>query len=341
MIRDAMREFYEYYYSSPDFKMWRDEFVSEIYACLTSNIGIREDLIVTELCDVMSRKQFRGLRIESRKTHSRSTSGVQFDYIGKQTVKELADMVIVSIVTFNREILFLKTAFVQNKKAPKDNKISTWGIDQKQLFLLKNFPKFAGVSGIFNNEKVSSIFNKGKISFLNLSNTLGNFGLFDTNGEMIFLTAKNTFCNQNASGNISFDSIRNAAAFSAPAANYYHSYHNNCRRCYKDCFDDYMGYFTSLSNLDYMPFFNNYSYALDVHEVVKDLTFFNIGEPSSILGKVIDEKLYNFTGYLLFSAFGHKLNENHFNYNENTNDFWEGGINIILNHLELSKQYYG
>jgi len=27
IMRDAIREFYEYYYSSPYFKSWRDEFI--------------------------------------------------------------------------------------------------------------------------------------------------------------------------------------------------------------------------------------------------------------------------------------------------------------------------
>jgi len=337
-MRDAIREFYEYYYSSPDFKLWRDEFSGEIYTCLTSNIGLGEVQTVTELCDVMNGKRYRGLRIESKKTHSRSTSGVQFDYIGKQTVTELADMVFISIITFNREILLLKTAFVQNKKAPKENNTSIWSIDQKQLFLLKNFPTFKGVSGIFN----SGMFHNEKISFLNHSNTLGNFGLFSSNGELIFLTAKNTFCTQGANGRISLDNMKNAAATSAATMTYYHSFQYFCRRCHKDCFyDDYMGCFLPISHLNYMPFFNNYAYALGVHEVVKDLTYFNIGEPSSAFGKITNEGLYNLTGYLLYSAFGYKIGENNFNYsnNELNNEFWEGGINIILNHLELGKQY--
>ena len=331
MIRDAIREFYEYYYSSIDFKKWRDEFAREIYACLNSNIGLGEVKTVTDLCDVMTSKQYRGLRIESKKTHSRSTSGVKFNYIDKETVTELADMVIVSIITFNREIVLLKTAFIQNKKATPNNKISnSWGIDQKQLFLLKNFPTFVGVSGIFNNNV---------ITFLNHSGTLGNYGLFSLHGDLIFLTARNTFCNQNANGNISFDNIRNAASASMTSLNYYHSY-NFCHRCYPNCFDGHKDYFMPLSQLNYMPFFNNYSYSLDVHEIIKDLTYFNIGEPSSISGRITDYNLYNFTSNLLCSAFGYIIGENYFNYDGgNTNNIWEGGINVILNHLELNKQY--
>jgi len=338
MIRDAMREFYDYYYSSIDFKKWRDEFAFEIYSCLSSNIDYGEVKTVTALCDVMKAKEFRAgsgrLRIESRKTHSRSTSGVKFDYIGKQAVTELADMVIVSLVTFQRKVLLLKTAFIQNKKATPNRKTSdTWGIDQKQLFLLKNFPTFDGVSGIFNNKTMS---------FLNHTATLGNYGLFSSSGDMIFLTAKNTFCNQKGVGNITLEDMRSAATNSMAYEYNFHS-QSFCRRCHKycmDCSNGRMDCIMPFSQLNYLPFFNNYSYALDVHEIVKDLTFFNIGEPSNVYGRVTDKNLYDFTSDLLLAAFGYSLGDGYFSNDKNVSgNIMDDDVNIVLNILELGKEY--
>ena len=327
MDREVIRRFYNDYYLSLDFKIWRDELTREIYTCLNSNIIFDEVKTVTDLCDVMSNKQYKGLRLESKKTHSRSTSGVEFDYIGKKAITELADMAIVSVITLDRRIVLLKTAFIQNKKVTYHKKSTSWKIDQRQLFLLKNFPRFNGVSGIFKGQT---------ITFLNQSNTLGNYGLFSSNGDIIFLTARNTFGNQNASGSITFDSIRNAA-ISATLQNHYDVCHSR-RKCCPDCFE-HKYYSTPFSQSNSMPFFNNYNYALDAHEVVKELVYFNVGESSSAFGKIINENLHRFTGELLRSAFGYSIDDNHFNrnggYKDNVVDY--SGVSVILNHLELDK----
>lgn len=328
MNREATRRFYNDYYSSPNFKVWKDELVRELYTCLNSNIGSGEVKTVTDLCNAISNKQYKGLRLESKKMHSRSTSGVEFDYIDKKAVTELADMVIVSVVTLDRRIVLLKTAFIQNKKATHHKTTSnSWGIDQKQLFLLKNFPTFNGVSGTFRGQTVT---------FLNQSGTLGNYGLFSSSGDIILLTARNTFCNQNASGNITFDSIKNAAT-STTMQNYYNACYSR-HKCCPDCFEQ-RNHFAPFLQTNNMPFFSNYSYALDAHEVVKELTHFNIGEPSSAFGEVINENLYYFTDKLLHSIFGYSISDNYFNRNRGYSDkiLDDGGISVLLNHLELDE----
>ncbi|MCL2135368.1 MAG: hypothetical protein FWH37_07455 [Candidatus Bathyarchaeota archaeon] len=333
MIRKVVQKFYDDYYNSTDFRVWQNRFVNDIYSCLMS-VG-KEIPTVTALCDVMSEKRYRGLHIESKKIHSRSTSGVNFECRGKSVTKELADMVIVSLVTLDRQIVFMKTAFIQNKRATRQNALHTsqpsdsWVIDQEQLFLLKNFPTFTGASGLFNDIQ---------FSFLNHSRSLGNYGLFSSNGDMTFLTAQNVFHNQNSNGRVVFDSIkRSNIIFSKSHIN--HEYFDKDYSRYCNCpgglgCDDWMRlYFYN------PPFFRNYSYALDVSEVVKELTYFNIGDLSIIVGHVTDAELYSYTGKLLLAAFGHKINEvyfrDYFNVEDKVLEMDDIDVNVVLSHVEL------
>jgi len=323
MSREAIRLFHENYYCSDEFRAWQNVFADEIYSSLRSKIKSGEIATVTNLCDVMSDKQYRGLRIESKKLHSRSTSGVSFNYKGESATTELADMVIVSVVTFDRKIVLLKTAFIQNKKATANKKMDSWIIDPKQLFLLKNFPTFTGVSGVFN---------KMTKTFINHSDTLGNYGLFTSDGEMIFLTARNVYCNQSEGGSINSNDIKKASPRLLTQSNYA-NYH-----CKRKCCCDFNGEYGYGDN---QAFFNNYSYALDVHEIVRGLTYFNIGEPSSAYGRITNNELYEYTEILLKSAFGHSVGDNHFNRDYQFSDkiVFENDITVVLNHVELGENY--
>lgn len=322
MIREAIRRFYEDYYSSVDFREWQNNLSKNIYSSLALNLNSGEVQTVTDLCDVMSNKHYKGLYIESQKIHSRSTSGVMFDYVGNQLVTtELADMVIISIVTFDRQVVLLKTAFIQNKKAYRNQ---SWSINHEQLFLLKNFPTFTGVSGIFKDKT---------ITFINHSNTLGNYGLFSTDGEMTFLTARNVFCNQKSISGIKFCDIKSGAAdYPKPILTY-----NYCTH-YKNCCNSNDFHWLDYSNYCNLPFFGNYSYALDVHEIVRELTYFNIGEPSSAFGRITDDMLYDYTNKTLQSAFGYTIGENYFNRDNRQNmNMINDDRTVILNHVELKK----
>jgi len=93
-------------------------------------------------------------------------------------------MVIISVATKDREIVYEKTAFIQNKKEDSEN---VWKIDQDQLYLLHNFPTFKGEKGIFRKN-----FNDDVV-FQHYSETLGNYGLFQSPGEMILTNAFTVF----------------------------------------------------------------------------------------------------------------------------------------------------
>jgi hypothetical protein len=329
-MEKLIHEFYEDYYSSIDFKKWQDNLSNEIYSSLKSNVTSGEVEMVTDLCDVMSSQKYKGLHIESKKIHGK-TSEVEFNYANEKVVKELADMVIVSIVTSRGKIKLLKTAFIQNKKGTSNKKSScSWKIDQEQLFLLKNFPKFTGVSGIFKDEE---------IIFLNHSSTLGNYGLFTPTGDMAFLTSRNTFCNQSG-GTITFDKIKNASLLCNSLGNNDGSFSFFYKDFYHYIDFAYKNRFMFVNKLHNLPFFNNYNYALDVYEIVKELTYFNIGEPSFASGQVINDTLYCYTKKLLYSAFGYNVDgDDNFKYNQDNNDIsYENGTNVIFNRLELDER---
>ena len=327
---EVIRSFYEDYYSSIDFKKWQNEFSSKINSSLYSSKNLREDKIVECLCKEMSNQKYKGLLIESKKIHSRSTSGVEFNHIDKKTVKELADMVIVSVVTDNDEIMLLKIAFIQNKKATMSKTSPySWKIEQKQLFLLKNFPTFIGVSGYFKSKE---------ITFQNHSSTLGNYGLFTPTGDMVFLTARNVFCNQNSRDIITFNDIKKASSLSVPLWDtvdrfypYYKYKLGHC--CINPEDEECLALLTEWYN---SPFFNNYNYALDVNEIVKQLTYFNIGEN---VVQTTDNTLYSYTKYLL-NQFEYTIgDDNKLKRNQKNNDIpYESETHVILNHLELAER---
>ena len=334
---DIIREFHDEYYASAEFRVWQNDLACDIYRKLsphTDSGKLQEVPKVTALCEAMSDRKYRGLTIESRMIHGYNNSGVSFDYMGKTAKKELGDMAIISIATIDRRIFLLKTAFIQNK----DSKNNDWGIDEKQLFLLKNFPTFTGERGMFKSQT---------FTFLNHSGTLGNFGLFLPNGDMTFLTAQNVFCNQQNNSRINFDSIRNGACGCYPHRTLRDT--QRCNRCKRHCdFNDCIEcrHCRSLNDCtidSHAPFFGRYSYALDVHEVVRELTYFNIGELSWVLsGNDINSDLLRCTGIILASTFGYKIGEGYFN-RDNIQGFNHSGdeinMSVVLNHLELKGKY--
>lgn len=196
---DKLLDLLAKYYSQKEFRIFQNNFALNFYESLGNSYsnGDGEVKIVTDLCNVINGKTFERLNFYSKKIHG-SRSFVEFFNKDKPTTKELADMVIISIATLNREIVYEKTAFIQNKKEDSEN---VWKIDQDQLYLLHNFPTFKGNKGIFKRN-----FNED-IAFINYSKTLGNYGFFKSSGEMLLVNALNVFKLQQDS-KISIDKIK-------------------------------------------------------------------------------------------------------------------------------------
>ncbi len=280
------------YYNRLDFREFQNSLTEEAY----DNLGLsytnsyNEVKTVTELCNLLNGKSFEKLSIYSKKIHG-TKSYVQFKNRDKPVSTELADMVIISLVTRKNEIVYEKTSFVQNKKEDSQNK---WKIDQNQLYLLKNFPSFKGTKGIFNQKF------KGKsISYKNQSRTLGTYGLFQSPGDMILASAD--LINKVQSGkSVEFDRIKslNIHTQNGMGFPFIGDY-----RMMEEMIFMYMKrlpkYGIPFMNL---PFLGTTLVCYDLYDFIRNWTLFNIGEPAYAFGNTIDEQLSIFNR-ILFREF--------------------------------------
>ncbi len=290
-MENLIRTFSDYYNRS-DFRKFQNTLVRDVYKSLeTSYSNFNGEVkMVTDMCEIIHEKTFEKLKFYTKKIHG-SKSFVEFHNQNKQTTKELADMVIISVATKDREIIYEKTAFIQNKKEEIE---SVWKIDQDQLYLFHNFPTFKGNKGIFRKN-----FND-EVVFHNNSETLGNYGLFQNPGEMTLVNAL-TVHKLQQNGKISLSDIRKFA---------HNSYHNNSFKLplvdfeYWDTiyylnFKYFSEYCLSFLNL---PFLNNSFYSFNIYEFIRNWSLFNVGDVVSAFGKTIDQDLLKFNRILLQEA---------------------------------------
>jgi hypothetical protein len=278
------------YYNSPDFRKFQNTFAKDVYETLGTSYANSDGEVkmVTDMCDKINGQTYQKLKFHSKKIHG-TRSFVEFNNQDKPTTKELADMVIISVATKDKEIIYEKTAFIQNKKEDTE---SHWKIDQDQLYLLHNFPTFKGTKGIFKKNY------KDEVVFLNHSQTLGNYGLFQSPGEMILLNALTVYKLQQGD-KISLCDIRkfasnnfqNSSAFQFPLID--HPFMDDMFYRYFKHFPKYGFPFLNL------PFLNNSTVSFNIHEIIRNWTLFNIGEVVSVYGNTIDKDLSNFSRNLL------------------------------------------
>lgn len=268
------------YYNRTDFRKFQNNFAKEIYDSLATSYSnsYNEVKTVTEMCETINGKTFDGLKFYTKKIHG-TRSFVEFYNQDKPVTTELADMVIISVATKNREIIYEKTAFVQNKK---EDTIANWKIDQDQLHLLHNFPTFKGKKGIFKHNF------SDEVAFLNHSNSLGNYGLFQSPGEMILLTALTVYKLQ-LDKKISLADIRKFPNYSA---NNNSSFPFVDYQYFDEMFYRYLKHFPKYGfPLMDFPFLNNNSVSLNIIEFIRNWTLFNIGELVSVYGHIADNDL--------------------------------------------------
>lgn len=140
--------------------------------------GDNEPEVVSKLVDALHDKSYDQIRLTAHMIHGAGRSGVQFRYRAADVTRELGDMVVISMVTDGPERILQRVCIIQNKKAHAGN----WVVDDKQLFLLKNFPPLSGRSGIFRGTS--------DVRFRNTSGCLGAYGLLYEPGEMILASAQ-------------------------------------------------------------------------------------------------------------------------------------------------------
>ena len=257
-----------------DFRLWQNSLATEAYSTLeVSNAsGDDEVKVVTKLCETLNDKSNGQMRLYAKKIHG-SRSMVKFTNGDNALVtREMADMVVISLVTTDNKIVFEKLAFIQNKK---EHGAGKWNIEQSQLYLLHNLPTFDGVSGIFRHEK--------SIALPSIQGRLGNYGLFNAPCNMVFANARIIAALQRGTM-VSFDDINKSTAISnTPNIPFWGCYedflHNDLHYLFKHGY----GYFLSSSNG--IPVLGDCSITLNMHQFMRNWTQFNIGEVIIFNGK--------------------------------------------------------
>lgn len=160
------------------FTTFQDEVVHAIYDGLGQGYsrGENEVALVERLLEATNGKGHGPIHLLAQKIHG-SRSYVEFNYMDRPVTRELGDLAVVTVVTDGRERLLQRLCIVQNKKGGD----KSWQFDMEQLFLLKNFPPFTGDRGIFRGCP--------HMVFRNMTGVLGAYGLLESPGEMLFVSA--------------------------------------------------------------------------------------------------------------------------------------------------------
>ena len=306
------------YHRKTNFLNFQNEFSKQIYESLEEAYikNLKEPDMVNALCEVVNGKIYENMNFYSEFIHGNYNSGVSFYNKNENKTKELADMVIISIATENDYAVFEKIAFIQNKKETK-NGSNKWEIEQNQLYLLQNFPNFTDNTG-----KIMKMAKKQEVIFSNYSETLGNYGLFQSSGEMILINALNVFKLQQKN-KISFDDIKKYT-FNHNKHNYGYNYMIGDEMINR-YFKYYPEYFFPSFNF---PFLNNAPISYNIYDFVRNWTLFNIGEVVISHYRPLNKDLVAFSRALI-----NKMSKNH-----NIESLFLKTINN--NHNELDERYY-
>lgn len=311
-------------YNCKEFRKFQNDLSRQVYESLANSYSNSDNEVktVTDMCNTLNGKQFQNLKFYSHKIHG-TRSYVNFFNQDKPVTTELADMAIICVATKGREVVLEKISFVQNKKSDANN---NWNIDQNQLFLLRNFPTITGKKGFFKNHY------KEEIVFLNKSNNLGTYGLFQSPGEMILVNAKSVYGLQDGS-TITYDELKKHIDTTCSENSTFQSI---CRLDYylweEIAYRVYKHFPKCVFPLSDFPFLNNNSSSLNIYDFIRNWTYFNIGEMCRVEDEVIDKDLSVITNVLLEKAgLGEFININ------NEQNVFENNIVVLIAHMDLDK----
>jgi len=258
--------------------------------------GDNEVALVTKLVAAINEKSYDHITVAANKIHG-TRSFVEFNYRDKPTTKELGDMAVISIVTAGKSRLLQRVCIIQNKKA-KDH---VWGVDEEQLFLLKNFPPFSGNRGLFRGMT--------EVAFQNRSGCLGAYGLFDEPGEMMFVAAPLFAEVLRTRGSVPSNEIGLPSAITQtgihsafPAALFSHLFDpEEWYMIMREVFHR-IGPFPWRGFGLGLPFFGNVHYGRDIYDFVRAWTQVNLGEYTCLAGATINPEVDGFANRLIRSA---------------------------------------
>jgi len=334
------------YHRETDFLNFQNKFAKQIYESLDKSYKqkLKEPNMVSELCKVANGKNYKNMKFYTGFIHGNYNSGVSFYNKNEAQTKELADMVIISIATENDNVVFEKIAFIQNKKEDSSNE---WKIEPNQLYLLQNFPNFTDNTG-----KITNMAKNQEVNFSNYSETLGNYGLFQSPGEMILINALDVFKLQQKN-KISFDDIKKYP-FNHNKDNYGYNYmlgEEMIRRYFKY----YLEFGLPFPFFNF-PFLNNTPISYNIYDFVRNWTLFNIGEVVISHYRPLNKDLVAFSRALINRALKDKLpddkldnlfvkaiNNEYLNKDEYYKfDNWKiGNTAVLLNIIEIDKERNG
>ena len=323
---EKLIHFYQEQVLEKSFRLFQDRLANSMYSALRSGYANSENdeiALIERLVDAVNGQSYRNISFHANKIHG-TRSKIRYQYRAQKERIEAGDMVIITLATDNHRKLFERITIVQNKKKNK----TSWPIDLKQLFFLKNFPSFHGVSGIFSK------FTADEVLFFNRSKCLGSYGLFSEPGEMVFLSAPLLSELIGKKKSISPDDIK--------LPDYLiESYFNLVLRPYSFMevsqeHEKPLIMFSGPFSND-IPYLRNDIFARDLHDFARSWTLFNIGEPTVIHGDVVDDSLNSFSNYLLKeTGIAEKLKLSFKKSDFNFKEYLESDVAVFVSHIDVS-----
>ena len=280
------------------------EFQNNLVAKLYDNLGQGfranegEVAIVKRLVQAADGHSYRGVRVCATMLHG-SRSYVEFNYLDKPVTKELGDMAVISLVTHEKKRVLQRLCIIQNKKETNGK----WGLDIEQLFLLKNFPPFAGNKGIFRGCH--------GVSFRNYCGCLGAFGLLTAPGDMLFAAAALVTDFRAGKKSIGVSDIRTAPSQPPVHGNVWHLMFSHpflylhpkeVLFLFEEVFDRYGYPFFFPSVAGQHPFLGNTCFAWDLYDFTRSWTQLSMGEVTCSMDTAVNPTVDAFANLLLRSA---------------------------------------
>lgn len=280
------------------FTVFQNEVVRDFYDALGQGYsnGENEVALVKRLVDAVQGKSYGPISLHGAMLHG-SRSYVEFNYRDQPVTKELGDMAILSMVTAGSERLLQRITIVQNKRTGG----KSWGLDQEQLFMLKNFPPFSGHRGIFRG--------RDNVTFRDSSGCLGSYGLLAEPGEMLFASAR--LVSEFASGkkSVSHSDIASPGAVvpgshrngGFPFLLPYGRFHpKEWMFMLEEWFHEFGPGSSPFSAAE--GFLGNVIFGRDLYDLTRSWTRLSIGEPTCVANIVVNGTVDAFSNFLLRSA---------------------------------------
>lgn len=278
------------------FLAFQKDLTQDLYDALSQGYATSDNevALVERLVNAANGKSYGPVRLFANMLHG-SRSYVEFHYMDKPVTKEMGDMALITVVTSGGERVLQKLSIVQNKKA----KGKSWAVDLEQLFLLKNFPRFAGNKGIFKGCK--------DVTFPNHSRCLGSFGFLKDPGEMAYVSAYAVADLLHGKQSLSFTDLTRFPHQYAPSWGgwggpfrhlvYDELHYRIMRHAARRLRCDYV------IPLDYgWEYLSTTSYAADLHDLVRSWTQLSIGEITCASNLPVSPVVDAFANLLLRTA---------------------------------------